>query len=181
MKEIALHILDIAQNSISAGATLIKMEVVEPEDGLMTVLVHDNGRGMDQEMIKNVFDPYCTTRTTRKVGLGIPLFKHSAEQAGGRLTISSQQGRGTQLTASFHTAHIDCPPMGDIAGVISLLAGANPCIDFIYSHAKGSVSYVFDTREIKEILEEVPLSEPSVIRYMKEMIGENLKQLTDTA
>lgn len=181
MKEIALHILDIAQNSISAGASCVDIEIMEaPDKDELIIVIEDNGRGMTREMVDRVSDPYYTSRTTRKVGMGIPLFKHNAEQAGGSLEIISEAGTGTRLTARFCRSHMDCPPIGDIAGVVSMLAGANPGLDFKYRHNIGKSEYVFDTKEVKEVLEEVPLSEPTVIRYMKEMIRENLADLSDT-
>ena len=179
MKDIALHILDIAQNSVSAGANLIVIETVEkPSDDKLTVTISDNGCGMDRETVRKVTDPWFTSRTTRKVGMGIPLLMQSAVQSGGNLDISSEPGRGTKITAVFGHSHIDRPPKGDIAGVISMLAGANPLIDFVYRHLYEDIEYRFDTREVKEILEDIPLNEPSVIGYMKEMIGENLSGLS---
>ncbi len=176
MKDIALHILDIAQNSISAGSNKIFIEISEnPEEDKLILTIIDNGRGMDKEKVLKVTDPWFTTRTTRKVGMGIPLLKHNAEQAGGAFFISSAPGEGTRLTAIFGLSNIDRPPFGDIPGVVSLLAGANPSLDFIYRYSEGEREYIFDTREIKEVLEDVPLSEPAVIRYMKEMLEENLK------
>ncbi len=181
MKEIALHILDIAQNSISAGASIVNIELLENiSDDILHLKISDNGKGMDENTVNNVTDPYFTTRRTRKVGLGIPLLKHSAEQAGGSFMISSIPGQGTEISAIFCHSHIDRPPVGDIAGVISILAGANPEIDFIYRHAIDGADYTFNTIELKEVLEEVPLSEHAVIRYMKEMIEDNLKSLSDT-
>jgi hypothetical protein len=178
MKDIALHIMDIVQNSISAGATLIETGILEEKDKDKLILtISDNGMGMDNETVVQVTDPYYTTRTTRSVGLGIPLLKHSAGQAGGDLIISSSPGQGTSITATFGRSHFDCPPPGDIPGVISLLAGCNPSLDFVYRHVSGKSVYVFDTREVKEVLEEIPISDPAVIAYMKEMIGENLEEL----
>ncbi len=181
MRDIALHILDIAQNSVSAGATLVNIEVLEKVGNDRLILsISDNGQGMDNELIIRVTDPYCTTRNTRKVGLGIPLLKHNAEQSGGIFTISSARGKGTKVTAVFSHTHWDRPPKGDIPGVISILAGANPSMDFLYRHTIEDFEYIFDTREIKEALEDVPLSEPAVIRYMKEMIEENLGEVPET-
>lgn len=181
MKDIALHILDIAQNSVSAGASMVMIELCkESADDLLLLKISDNGRGMDEKTKMKITDPYFTTRTSRNVGLGIPLLKHNAEQSGGTLKIESVSGRGTAITASFVYSHFDCPPPGDIAGVISILAGANPSMDFRYRHAFEDFEYVFDTREIKEVLEDVPLSDPAVIRYMKEMIEENLGEVTET-
>ena len=181
MKDIALHILDIVQNSVSAGATLVNIEVVEKVGNDRLILsVSDDGPGMDNEVRMKVADPFYTTRITRKVGLGIPLLKQNAEQAGGSFTISSDSGKGTSVTAVFIRSHWDRPPKGDIAGVISILAGANPSMDFRYRHEFEEYEYIFDTREVKNALEDVPLSEPAVIRYLKEMIEENLRALVET-
>ena len=181
MKDIALHILDIALNSVSAGATRVSIEIVENRnEDKLTLRIADNGKGMNDEMIQKVTDPYFTTRTTRRVGMGIPLLKHSAEQAGGSFGISSVLGQGTSLIATFVHSHMDRPPTGDIAGVISMLAGANPSMDFVYHHVRDDSRYNFDTREIKEALEDIPLNEPAVIRYMKEMIEENTKEIKKT-
>ena len=181
MKDIALHILDIAQNSISAGSAIINIGVNEDhEKDILVLQIDDNGQGMDLETVKRVTDPYYTSRTTRRVGLGIPLLMHNARQAGGSFSVSSDPGKGTRITALFRLSHIDIPPRGDIAGVISLLAGANPEIDFIYRYSAGSAEYVFDTREVKDVLQDVPVSEPAVIRYMKEMIEENSRDITAT-
>jgi hypothetical protein len=178
MKSIALHIMDISQNSIAAGAGLIEITVREDfTRDLYVFSVCDNGRGMDPAAVDRVTDPFFTTRTTRRVGMGIPLLKHSAEQSGGSLSVSSRPGYGTRVEATFIHSSIDRPPEGDIPGVVSLLAGANPERDFLYKYSAGDIRYTFDTREIKKVLEEVPLSEPAVIRYMKEMIEENTVEL----
>ncbi len=178
MKDISLHIMDIAQNSISAGAALveIKTEVNEVADR-MIVTITDNGRGMDKNILEKAADPFYTSRVTRRVGLGIPLFRHSAEQTGGSLEIISEPGIGTSVIATFIRSSVDRPPAGDIPGVISLLAGANPDRDFVYRHLAGSGEYVFDTRQVKDVLGDVPLSEPVVIRYMKEMIDETIRDM----
>jgi anti-sigma regulatory factor (Ser/Thr protein kinase) len=181
MKDISLHILDIAQNSISAGATIINIGVNEDvENDILVLQIDDNGKGMNPETVERVTDPYYTSRKTRKVGLGIPLLMHNARQAGGSFSVSSDPGKGTRITALFRLSHMDLPPRGDIAGVISLLSGANPGIDFIYRHSTGKAEYVFDTREVKDTLQDVPLSEPAVIRYMKEMIDENIRDIAET-
>ena len=178
MKDLSLHILDIVQNSVYAGASEVEISIQENQDSdEMLLLIKDNGQGMSEEILTRVTDPYYTTRTTRKVGLGIPLLKQNAEQAGGSFKIKSAPGRGTEINAVFGFSHLDRPPKGDLAGVISMLAGMNPEMDFIYRHVTGNEEYVFDTKEIKEVLEDVSLREPSVISYLKEMIEENLKEL----
>jgi len=178
MKDLSLHILDIAQNSIVAGASLIKVEIDEQvnSDTLM-VRITDNGKGMNEETLKKVTDPYYTSRTTRKVGLGIPLFKQNAELSGGSLHLISSPGAGTTLEAQFEHQHLDRPPLGDIAGVMVILVSANPELDFVYAHQLNEKNYTFDTREVKEVLDGIPLNEPQVVRMLRDMIKENLSEL----
>ncbi len=178
MKDISLHILDIVQNSVSAGATLIDVEITEDtSSNSFKVLIRDNGRGMSKEVLEKVVDPYYTSRTTRRVGLGIPLFKQNAEQCGGRLKITSDEGMGTQLEASFVYDHIDRPSLGDIAGVMVLLFAGNPDIRFRYNHIKDKKQYNIDTCEIREALGGMPIEDQDIIRYIKEMIRENLEEI----
>ncbi len=178
MKDLSLHILDIAQNSITAKATLIQIAIVEDTVAdTYTITITDNGYGIPPDMLARVTDPYTTSRTTRKVGLGIPLFKQNAERTGGGLTITSEVGKGTVLTAGFVHSNIDRPALGDIAGVVVILVSANPSIDFVYTHVVNQQSYVFDTREVREALDGIPLNEPSVIPLLKEMIAANLEEL----
>lgn len=175
MKDLALHILDIAQNSISAGALNIGISIDEkPDSNTLVIEVKDDGQGMPAHVLSRVTDPYYTSRKTRKVGMGIPLFLHNARASGGDLHIESQEGVGTILKATFEHNHLDRPPLGDMAGVVVLLAGANPHIRFIYTHWVQNEVFVFDTDQVKETLDEVPLNEPQVMRFLKEMINENL-------
>lgn len=178
MKDIALHILDIAQNSIAAGANLIEISVDEAiEQNMIGITIKDNGKGMTAEMLQQVTDPYVTSRKTRKVGMGLPLLKHSAEQCGGTLKIFSEPGQGAEVQAFFSASHIDLPPWGDMAGVIILLVTANPHLDFLYFHRSKKDEYTFDTREIKAALEGVPIEEPQVRKFLKDMIEENLNEI----
>ncbi|MFZ4740092.1 MAG: ATP-binding protein [Bacteroidales bacterium] len=178
MKELSLHILDIVQNSIVANADLIEIMIVENKaDNLYCISIKDNGKGMTKEMLANVTDPYCTSRTTRKVGLGIPLFKQNAEKAGGSFTIDSTLGKGTVVTAIFQHNNFDRPMLGDIAGVIVLTVAANENIHFIYTHTTETGEYIFDTDEIKEAMDGMSINQPQVIRYLKEMIKENLTEI----
>jgi hypothetical protein len=178
MKDLSMHVMDIIQNSIVANATVIQIDIVEDKvDDSLVISIKDNGKGMDAEMVKNVTDPYCTSRTTRKVGLGIPLLKQSAELTGGSLTIQSEIGKGTSLNAYFVNSSIDRQPLGDIAGTIVLTVSANPAIDFIYTHTINKRSYCFDTREVKAVLGDVPVSNLEIIKYLREMIQENLKEI----
>ncbi len=177
MKDLSLHILDITQNAIKAKATHIEIVMDEQNNQLLTVSIMDNGSGMSKDLLDKVTDPYTTSRTTRKVGLGIPLFKQNAERTGGELMITSALGQGTHLVATFHIQHIDCLPIGDIAGVVSLLVNANPAIDFKYTHIVNDKTYTFNTIEVKEILGETPINTPEIQKFIKEMIKENVTEL----
>ena len=179
MKELSLHILDIAQNSIAAGAENIAIGINEDEAAnTYTITVEDDGCGMSEEMVRRVTDPYVTSRTTRKVGMGISLLIHSAEQAGGHLSIESEIGKGTKLEAMFVYDHIDRPELGDMAGVMTILIGGNPEIRFQYKHQKNENEYTLDTDEIKETLEGLPINEPEVLQFIREMIRENIKEIS---
>ncbi len=178
MKELSLHILDILQNSIAAQADLIEIELFEnKKENVYRIIIRDNGNGMSAEMLSHVTDPYYTSRTTRKVGLGIPLLKQNAERAGGTFTIESEYGKGTILKAEFQHTNIDRPMMGDIAGVIVLTAAANEKIRFIYKHTTDHGNYIFDTKEIKDIMDGTSINQPQIIKYLKEMIKENLSEI----
>lgn len=178
MKDLSMHIMDIAQNSISAKATWIKIEIVENMDeDNYAIIIEDNGFGMSPELVASVTDPYVTTRTTRKIGLGIPLLKQNAERTEGNFSISSEEGVGTKVIANFTLNHPDRPPIGDIAGTIVLLSAANPNVTIQYHHVTNTGEYTFDTAEITKTLDDVSITEPSVIRFLKEMINENLNEL----
>ena len=178
MKELSLNILDIAQNSVKAGATLVTITVdAQPAENCLTITVADNGCGMSEEFVRRVTDPFTTTRTTRKVGLGIPLFKLSAEQAGGDFSIRSKVGEGTVVTARYELGHIDRMPLGDIAGTISALVGADPAIDFVYEQRVGAESFVLDTREVRGILGDVPLDSPEVLLWIREYLSEQITNM----
>ena len=174
MKDLSMHIMDILQNSTRAGATEVTLEVLEDAAAdTLTIRFIDNGCGMDAETVQKVINPFFTTRTTRKVGLGLPLLKQNTEQTGGSLDIQSEKGKGTTVTAVFGRSHLDRPPMGDLAGTIVLTASAYPDIRFIFHYHNGETDYVFDTVEVNEALDGISIQEPEVIQYLKEMIQEN--------
>jgi anti-sigma regulatory factor (Ser/Thr protein kinase) len=176
MKELALHILDIAQNSITAGAKNIGINVEEDEgNNVFRITVVDDGCGMSEEMVQRVTDPYVTSRTTRRVGMGIPLLMHSAEQAGGFLEIESEKGKGTTLEATFEHNHIDRPEFGDIAGVMSILIGGNPNIRFLFTHKRNKQDFSLDTNDVIDTLDGIPINEPEVLRFIREMINDHIK------
>ena len=177
MRELSLNVMDIAQNSLSAGASLTQIVVEESSaEDTLTLKIIDNGRGMTAEQAARVTDPFFTTRTTRKVGLGVPLFKMAAEQTGGSFSIESEPGKGTTVTAVFKPSHIDMTPLGDINSTVGLLIYSNPDRDFIFRRERDGRSFALDTRELREILgEEVKLSAPEV----SEWIQGYLKEQTD--
>ncbi len=178
MKDLSLHILDIVHNSIRAKASTIGISIAEDRqsDGYSLVIT-DDGKGIPPEVLPHVADPYTTSRKTRKVGMGLALLKQNAEQAGGSFFIASEQGKGTTVTALFGHEHIDRPPLGDITGVVVQLAAAFPDTRFVYTHKTPTGEFVFDTNEVKEILGDVPVSDPEVRSYLKEMIEENLSEI----
>jgi hypothetical protein len=177
MKDLSLHILDIAANSVKAGASLIGIELLE-EDPLFTVCVTDDGRGMDAELLSRVTDPYTTTRRTRRVGLGVPLFKMAAEQTGGDFSVTSGTGKGTTVRASFIASHLDKPPLGDMASTLQTLIQGAPDIDVDYKHITPRGKAVLDTRELRGILDGVPLDTPDVLRWIQANIDEQERSIT---
>ncbi len=178
MRDISLHVLDIMQNSTAAHASRIRVvAAIEAPAGMLKLVIEDNGCGMDSDLLEAVTDPFMTTRTTRKVGLGIPLFKASAEQAGGSFTITSQKDVGTVVTARFEIDHIDRPVLGDLAGVITDMAAANPSTEIILQLENASRQFVFNSDEVSKTLGEVPISEFEVVKWLREYIGEGLKEI----
>ena len=174
MRELSLHVLDIAQNSIQAAATCITVAVTAdtPADRL-TIVIADNGCGMDQEQLKQAQDPFYTTRTTRKIGMGIPLFQMAAQMAGGSFQISSAPAAGTTITAGFQLSHINRPPVGDMAATITALVQMNPDLDIIYRVTEDDTSFELDTQTIRQQLEDVPLNHPDVLDWMQRYISEH--------
>jgi len=177
MRELSLHILDIAQNSIAAGASLVTIDVnAEPEKDLLTISVTDDGCGMPEELAKSAADPFTTTRQSRRVGLGISLLQASAQRSEGNLTIRSAVGKGTAVSATFRLRHIDRPPMGDLAETMAALIAANPeKPDFLLKVSANGRYFSFDTREVKRRLTGVSLSEPEVLAWVRDHLHEGLK------
>lgn len=176
MRELALNILDIAENSLAAGAKLVRI-AVEADFGAdaMSISIEDDGKGMSEEMLARVTDPFTTTRTTRKVGMGLPLFKYSAESAGGEFSIASAPGKGTRVCATYRIGHVDRMPLGDFGGVALQLVTMNPHTDFLIEAAADGRRGALDTRELREALgEDIPFDAPEVRSFLKEYIRENL-------
>ena len=179
MKELSLNILDVAKNSVRAGASLIGIRLVTDSNGILTITISDNGCGMSEETVKSVTDPFFTTRTTRKVGLGLPLLKMAAEQTGGSLSLSSstEAGKsGTILTAVFDTKSIDCMPMGDIVSTVCILIAGSPDIDFEFSDVSPKREVELKTIALREVLGDVSLAEPEVQQWMTEYLKDQYSE-----
>lgn len=182
MDELALNILDVANNSVSAKATLIEIAIIADRSlDRLTITIADNGVGMDAEFAKKVTDPFTTSRKTRKVGLGIPLFKMAAENTGGSFSVESEKGKGTKVTAVFVLSSIDRAPLGDIASTMTALIGGAPDIDFTLLYSVDGEEYLFDTREVKEVLDGIPIDEMEIIAYIKGQIKENCENINGGA
>ncbi|MCD8365372.1 MAG: ATP-binding protein [Clostridiales bacterium] len=180
LPEISLNILDIAQNSIVAEASLIQITVDETTEGhLLKTEIKDDGRGMSEDTLASVIDPFFTTRKTRNVGLGIPFLKQEAESTGGMFHIQSEPGKGTVVTAIFCTDHIDCMPLGDVNATIHSLITMNPQVDFLYRRVVNDRSFELDTREMREILGDIPFDTPDVSLFLKNYLQENEAAVQD--
>jgi hypothetical protein len=178
MKELSLHILDIAQNSIKAEANLIEIEIDENiNNNLLSISIKDNGNGMDEEILKKVIDPFFTTRTVRNVGLGIPLLKNAAERCDGSFEISSRIGFGTEVKAVFVYNHIDRAPLGKMGDTMMVLLNNSEKFEIYYKHIYNSNEFVFDTKEIRALLEDVNITSPDILLWIKDYIKENIDEL----
>lgn len=179
MRELSLHILDIAQNSISANASLVQIIIEEnTAENLLSIEIIDNGKGMSPEFLKTVRDPFSTTRTTRKVGMGISLFEAAAIACGGRLELDSKLGEGTTLKTYFKLDHINRAPIGDMAGTIQTLISGSPDIDFIYRHSKDGKQFQLETTQLRNVLEGVPLDTPDVLSWISDYVTEGLSEIS---
>lgn len=178
MRELSMHILDIGQNSISANAKNIKIIIDEDiKNDRLYIIIEDDGKGMDAEELKRVTDPFYTSRSTRRVGLGIPLFKASAEACDGCFAITSLKGKGTCVRATFEYSHIDRAPLGNIIDTIISMVISDINVDILYIHKKNEKEFVFDTKEIKSVLGEIPINNLDVIKWIKNNIKEGLNSL----
>lgn len=176
MKDLSLHLLDIAQNSIKAAATLIIIEL-EYRMGKLHFNITDNGCGMEPEILKKVTDPFTTTRITRKVGMGLPLLKLSAEMTGGSLVVGSVKGKGTIVQAEFFVDSIDRIPAGDMDETMKVLIQANPELDYEIHFRNEMRNYEFKTVEVKKMLNGVPICNMEIIQWIGESIQEGLKEV----
>ncbi len=180
MKELSLHILDITQNSIRAQAKLVELSIIESTvKNELTIVITDDGCGIPADRLENITDPFVTTRTTRKVGLGLSLFKAAAEASGGYFEISSTPGVGTKVVASFERDHIDRAPLGNMADTVLTMVMSFGVADLKYDHNYNNQLFVFNTREIKETLEVKSLNEPEILNWIREFVSEGLKEIQE--
>lgn len=178
MNELSLYILDLVQNSVTAGAKHIEITIrISSEDDLIVITLTDDGCGMDEKLLAKVVSPFTTTRTTRKVGLGIPMIKALCESCEGTFGIESEVGRGTRLTLTFRRSHIDLPPMGNLADTMVALVNGSPAApEFKLTYANGGEEFVFDTAQIRTALEGVPLDSPEVLSWIREYVSEGIEE-----
>jgi hypothetical protein len=194
VRELSQHILDLLENALEAGATEVQLDIVEQTDprgalspiaggGLLSISVQDNGRGMDANTLARLSDPFFTTRTTRAVGLGIPLLKATAERCNGELVVRSTPGQGTVVKATMEHHHVDRAPLGDMASTLLAIMLArprgdgSPTCDLRYHHTVDGRTFSFDSREIRSLLGDIPLGHPQVRAWLEEYLREGLADL----
>ncbi len=178
MQDLSLHVLDLIQNCVEAGAGTVRISLDESGlDGVVALEVSDDGRGMSPELLARVKDPFTTTRTTRRVGMGIPLIQQAVQAAGGDLSMESREGHGTTIRAWFLRDHIDAPPLGDVAQSVAIAIATNPGVRFVYTHTAANGSFCVDSKQIAEFLAEVSISDPGVVAWLKQHLREGIKQV----
>jgi len=175
LRELALHLLDIAENSVSALASIIQISIEENRAAdRLRIVIEDNGKGMDAQTVARITDPFVTSRTTRKVGLGIPLLKAAAEACNGGLEIWSEVGKGTTVTVEFQLSHIDRMPLGDLSSTLMTLVIGSPEVRWILQYTVDGQTFEFDTQPILETLDGVPLTDPAILAYLRDMLEEGV-------
>jgi anti-sigma regulatory factor (Ser/Thr protein kinase) len=178
LEDLSLHILDIVENAIAAKAKKIDISIKEePEEDRLIIEIKDDGMGMDQEVSQKAMDPFFTTRTSRRVGLGLSLMAQAAQEVGGGLRIESKLGKGTKVIATFQYHHIDRKPLGSMMETIAMLLIGNPKLDISYTHQKGGKSYIFNSQVLKERFKDRSLIDPEVIQWLKKHLKEGLSQI----
>lgn len=182
MLTLADHILDIAENSIRADSKLIEISIDEDsQNDLLTIEIKDDGHGMGQDILKKVLDPFYTTKTVRRVGLGLPLLRDAACRSGGTFHLESQENSGTTVKATFGLRHLDRQPLGAITNTIIILIISNSQVDFFYKHRHNDRQFGLDTREIRNEIEDVPINHPEIIKYIRGVIEEGLREIKPEA
>ena len=182
MLTLANHILDIAENSVRADAKFIEISIEEDsQKDCLTIEIKDDGQGMSQDVQKKALDPFYTTKTVRHVGLGLPLLKDAAERSGGTFQLESQEYSGTTVKATFGLHHLDRQPLGAIINIIIILIISNSDVDFFYKHRHNDRRFGLDTREIRKEIEDVPINHPEIIKYIRGVIEEGLREIEPEA
>jgi len=178
MEDLSLHILDIAENSVTAGAKNIEIGIREDmNNDLLTLEITDDGKGLRSVSPEKAADPFQTTRTTRKVGLGLALLKQSATESNGALHIAAQPQRGTRVTATFQLSHIDRKPLGNIAETIITLIAGWPAVDIVFRHERDGLSLLLDTKELKRLLGDMPLNSPAALDFIRRYLHQEEESL----
>ena len=177
MRDLSMHVLDIVQHSIKAGAALVTVTFTVNENRVLTFSVRDDGCGMAPDFLARVTDPFTTTRKTRKVGLGLPLLKMTAQATGGEMSIASKPGEGTTVRVTFGLSHIDRPPMGDVPGVLYTLVLMNPTTDFRFALDYDGKTFALDTREVREAVAPIPLDHPEISAWIRDCLKQNIDEL----
>ena len=178
MKELSMHVYDLMENSTAADSSEVRLTIKDSlKENVFHFTIEDDGKGMSPDFLAKVTDPYTTSRTTRKVGLGLPLIKMNSEHCGGGFAIESELGRGTTLRFWFQHDHWDRPPMGDFTGTIVMLVSQHEDIHFIITYQTDTGTFVFDTDEVKDALGGMSMNDIAIIRYLKEFVSENLKEI----
>lgn len=182
MLELALHILDIAENSVRASAKTVLIEITEDcgKDRLSFV-IRDDGKGMSKAVLEKAMDPFYTSKKVRRVGLGLPMLAEAARRAGGGFAIESQEGLGTRITAEFQLSHIDRQPLGDITGALTVLIAGNAGVDFVFRYRCGDRLFGFDTKEIRQQIGEIPIQQVEVLKWIRQYIKEGLIEIGSNA
>jgi hypothetical protein len=170
--------MDLIENGLNAGATLIELMVNEDRSAnRLTITIRDNGHGIPEELVNEVLSPFFTTRTTRRVGLGLSLFREASRRCEGSFDLKSEEGKGTEVRATFRLNHIDLAPLGEMGSTLSCLIMGNPGVDFLYRHRVDDRAFELDTRQVKSELEGVDINEPEVVQYIGALINESLSEL----
>lgn len=182
MLELALHILDIAENSVRAGAKTVFIDITEDRmKNRLSIEIRDDGTGMDEATVKRAMDPFYTSKKVRRVGLGLPMLAEAAERAGGRFAIESREGAGTRVAVEFLLSHIDRQPLGDLAGAFMTLIAGNAGVDFVYRHECEGDPFTLDTREIRREIGDIPINHPEVLKFIRQHLTEGLKETATEA
>lgn len=178
MLELALHILDIAENALRAGATCLEITVTEDTKAdMLKIEISDNGHGMNSDVLERACDPFFTTKDVRHIGLGLPLLAQAAKTAGGDFILESEEGKGTSVIATFRYSHIDRQPLGDIPGCLAALIPGHPDVDILFAYHRNVRHFIFDTRTVRAELDEVPLDHPDIIEFIRTTIRQGLDEL----